>query len=137
MKTPRHVVASALTDRINHGAAATPQARRKLADEIAAYLLDNKRSGDLDSLLRDIMQQRADGGIVELTAVSAFPLADEVRTDIEQQVRSLYPKVKQIIISERLDTSVVAGVKLEFANQQLDLTVRNKLNRLKTLTARM
>lgn len=130
MKQPRHEIATAIARR----SLATSDVA-KLGDEIAAYLLLTRRTGELDSLLRDIMQYRADHGIVEVIAVSAYPLSDKVKHDIEAQVRSLYPEAKEIIISHRLDSTVISGVRLEFANQQLDLSVRNKLNKLKQLTA--
>ena len=133
MKIPRHVIAAALAQRSLQ--ADSVEALRKLGTEIAAYLLQERRTGELDSVLRDITQYRADHGIVEVIAVSAFPLSDTVREDIAAQVSQLYPVASQVIISHRSDAAVVAGVKLEFANQQLDLSVRSKLNRLKQLTA--
>ncbi|HEX8227115.1 MAG TPA: F0F1 ATP synthase subunit delta [Candidatus Saccharimonadales bacterium] len=134
MKISRHTIAAALAVRAMDAQAGSEDARR-FAHEIAAYLLQQRRTGELDSLLRDIMQYRADNGIVEVVAASAYPLSDQVRSDIESQVRAQYPEAKQITISPRHDPSVVAGVRLEFANQQLDLSIRNKLNRLKQLTA--
>lgn len=130
MKQPRHEIAAAIARR---SLAASSVAN--LSEEIAAYLLHERRTGELESLLRDVMQYRADHGIVEVIAVSAFPLSDQVKLDIESQVTSLYPGAKEIIISHRLDSTVISGVRLEFANQQLDLSVRNKLNKLKQLTA--
>lgn len=108
----------------------------RLNKEVAAYLLTEKRIGELDSLLRDIEQYRADhDGIVEAKAVSAFPLTDGVRSDIRHKLQAAFPEAKQIIISEQIDERVVGGVRLELANQQLDLTVRGKLNLFKELTA--
>jgi F0F1-type ATP synthase delta subunit len=105
-----------------------------LSQEIAAYLLDSRRSGELDSVIRDVMQIRADRGIVEVIAVSAHPIDAKGLADIETQVRGLYPAAKQIIISTSHDPDVVGGVRLELANQQLDLSIRSKLNRFKQLT---
>jgi F0F1-type ATP synthase delta subunit len=107
----------------------------KVANEIAAYLLDENRVGELDSLLRDIQQYRADDGTVEVLALSAHPLTGDIKTDIERQVRSVYPEAQQIIITEVHDENVIGGVKLQLAHEQLDLTVRSKLNRFKQLTA--
>ncbi len=131
MKQPRHEIATALARR---SLRASDASTSTLAAEIAAYLIQTRRVGELESLLRDVMQYRADKGIVEVIAVSAFPLSDNVRADVETEVHRVYPGAKHIIISHRLDTSVVSGVRLDFANQQLDLTVRNKLNKLKQLT---
>lgn len=108
---------------------------KALSQEIAAYLLAEGRTGELDSILRDVMQYRADNGIVEVIAVDARPLSEAVRLEITSVVRGFYPSAKQIIISEELDASVIGGVRLELANQQLDLSIRSKLNRFKQLTA--
>ncbi len=107
----------------------------RLNKEVAAYLLSEKRAGELDSLLRDIEQYRADhDGIVEAKAISAFPLTDAVRQEITAKLQTVFPEANQIIISEQVDERVVGGVRLELANQQLDLTVRGKLNLFKALT---
>ncbi len=108
---------------------------KTLATSTAAYLLDTGRAGELSSILRDVQQYRAGKGVVEVTAVSTHTLTDATRKDIEKQIIKIYPDVKQIIISEKIDPYVLGGVRLELANQQLDLTARAKLNKLKTLTA--
>lgn len=128
-KTPRHTVAATLAAKsmgnINEKA---------FSKAIAAYLLAERRTAEIESLIRDIMQYRADNGIVEVIAVSAHPLTAGTRKDIELQIRTVYPKAKQVIITPQHDETVVGGVRLELANQQLDLSVRNKLNRFKQLT---
>ena len=127
-KLPRHELAKVLASKL----ADVPV--KKLGEAIAAYLLTEGRTGELDSLLRDIQQYRTDQGTVEVTAVSAHELSPQVRKDIETQVRQLYPAARHIIISPQLDADAIGGVRLELANQQLDLTVRGKLNRFKQLT---
>ncbi len=127
-KLPRHQLAGILAQKSLGRVSA-----KKFGDEVAAYLLDEGRTGELDSLLRDIMQYRADHGIVEAIATSSHPLTGGARKDIEREVRSLYPGAKQVIISESIDPSIVGGVKIELANQQLDLSVRAKLNKFKQL----
>lgn len=129
MKTPRTTVARIITDKLGK------QPAKQLSREVAAYLLEDNRVGELDSLLRDVQQQRADAGMVEAIAVSAHPLTDKVRSDIKAQVKVAMPSAKSIIISERLDPDVVGGVKIELANQQLDLSIRSKLNKFKQLIA--
>jgi F0F1-type ATP synthase delta subunit len=129
-KIPRHIIAATLAQR-SLGSIDEP----RFAKEIASYLLDQRRTGELESLLRDIMQYRADHGIVEVIATSAHPLTAEIRTDIDRQIRAMYPEAKRIIITAEHDADVVGGVQLQLANQQLDLSVRAKLNRFKQLTA--
>lgn len=129
MKTSRMVIARVITKKI---AKVSP---KQLSREVAAYLLEEGRVGELDSLLRDVMQQRADAGTVEADVVSAHDLNDAIRGDIRARVGALYPKADEIIINEQLDSDVVGGIKVELAHQQLDLSIRSKLNRFKQLTA--
>ena len=115
--------------------ATQPVSSKVLSQEVAAYLLLEGRTGELDSLLRDVMQYRADHGMVEVIITDAHPISDDVRRDVEGVVRELYPKAAQIIVSEQLDPSIIGGIQIELANQQLDLSIRAKLNRFKQLTA--
>lgn len=128
-KLPRYEVARILAERtlgrIDTG---------EFSQRVAAYLLSEGRTAELEPLLRDIMQYRADHGIVEVIAVSAHPLTDAVRADIERQVQAAFPAAKKIIISEELQDDVVGGIRLELPNQQMDLTVRAQLSRFKQLT---
>ena len=128
-KVSRLKIAAVLADKVD-----SKQSAKQLSREIAAYLLETRRTGELDSVLRDVMEIRAERGIVEVTAVTAHPLTAALRTDIEKNMRTHFPAAKTIIVSESHDESVVGGVRLELANQQLDLSVRAKLNRFKQLT---
>ncbi len=105
----------------------------KLANQVAAYLLVERRSNELDSLMRDVMENRAQQGTVEVVAVSAHDLDLQTLADIKREVLMHYPKAQEVIVSPRLDSSLIGGVRLEFANAQLDLTLRGKLNRFKQL----
>lgn len=128
-KLPRHDIAKVLAERSLGRIDAT-----EFSEQIAAYLLQERRTADLEPLLRDIIQYRADNGIVEVIAISAHPLTDAVRKDIEAQIKTIFTDVKQIIISEEIQADVVGGVRLELPNQQLDLSIRSKLSRFKQLT---
>jgi F0F1-type ATP synthase delta subunit len=127
-KVSRHRLANMIAAR-----SLEPKSARQLAKEIAAYLLVERRTGELESLLRDILQYRADHGIVEVRSVSAHPLTEQLRRDIKLQIRELYPAAKQIIIDEELDETVIGSIRLELANQQFDASVRTKLNHFKQL----
>lgn len=128
-KVPRHVIAEVLAKqtlgRIEAG---------DFSERVAAYLLQEHRTAELEPLLRDIMQYRADNGIVEVIAVSVHSLTDDVRRDIERRVRQAFPEATQIIISEELQDDVVGGIRLELPNQQLDVSIRAQLSRFKQLT---
>ena len=129
MKTPRTQIAQVIAKRTLKGATS-----KKFNTEIAAYLLHEKRVGELDSLLRDVQLDWAMDGRVEVIASSAHALSTQVKTDITQQVKKLYPQAKQIIITENFDPAIIGGVRLSLPNQQLDLSIEAKLNKFRQLT---
>lgn len=129
MKLSRTRIASTIADRtLQHGTS------RKLAKEVAALLLSEGRVSELDSLLRDVQTDWARSGYVEVLAASAHSLSAAVRSNIERQVKALRPDAKQIVVTEVHDPTVIGGVRLSLAGEQLDLSVESKLNKFKQLT---
>src|SRR3954471_10949075 len=117
MKTPRTRISRTIADKTLAGANS-----KQLSKEIAAYLLSERRTSELNSVLRDVQADWAEAGHVEVIASSAHPLTNEVKADIDRQVRKLYPDAKQIIVTAEHDPEVIGGVRLSLANQQLDLS---------------
>lgn len=105
--------------------------QKKLSDTLAAYLVQNRRSGELDDIMREVSRQReASDATAEITATSAFKLNEATKKAITALLGN-----KKTIINEVIDAEVLGGVRLETSEMQLDLTVRNRLNQLKA-TAR-
>ncbi|MEK7594915.1 MAG: F0F1 ATP synthase subunit delta [Patescibacteria group bacterium] len=129
MKAPRTRIASTIADKTLKSGSS-----KQLSQEIAAYLLSERRVNELDSILRDVQGDWAKAGIVDVIASSAFPIAPVAKADITKQIKQLYPDAKQIIITEVRDPEVIGGVKLMLADKQLDLTVEAQLNKFKQLT---
>jgi F0F1-type ATP synthase delta subunit len=103
-----------------------------LAQQVAAYLIESGKTADLDSLMRDVQDIRArDYGVVELTARSAFPLEASEKSQIEQIAQNHFPGVNRVILHEERDEKVIGGANVSFAQANLDLTIRSKLNRLR------
>lgn len=110
---------------------------KHLAQEVAAYLLDTHSTAQIESLIRDIMELRAQKGVVEAVAVSAHELGDEVIADIKRILKQEYPGAQSVHVIRKIDPSVVGGVRVEMANERLDLTVRDKIDTFKRLTAQI
>lgn len=106
----------------------------KLAKEIAAYLLETGQTAQLDSLMRDIMAYRAEHGMVEVEAVSAFQLSSQDLADIKAILKQEYPHAKEFTVDQRQEPDVMGGIKLDLPGEQLDLTVRARVNKFKRLT---
>ncbi|MBA2279579.1 F0F1 ATP synthase subunit delta [Candidatus Saccharibacteria bacterium] len=106
-----------------------------LVQEIAAFLTTEHHQIDLGSLTRDIMQYRLSRGIVEAIAVSAHELTAEVLKDIEVLLKEHFPQANKIIVDSLLDSSVIGGIRIELPQENLDLSVKSKLNLFKRLVA--
>ena len=104
---------------------------KDLAISIASYLVDEGKTANLDSLLRDVTELRSRSGVIELTARSAFPLNADQKVSIQRVAKDQYPGSHKVIIHEQIDPKVIGGVSLSLANANLDLTIKTKLNRLR------
>ena len=107
---------------------------KRYAREVAAYLLSEGRTAELDSVLRDVQVTWAANGHVEVIAASAHPLTADTRQAIEREVKRVYPSAKRIVINSVGDSEVIGGVRLSLPEQQLDLSLEAKLNKFKQLT---
>jgi F0F1-type ATP synthase delta subunit len=130
MKESRHHLAQVIGEKTLHVTDS-----KLLAREIAAYLLNEKQTSNLESLIRDIIAYRADHGAIEAIAASTSPLSTTVLEDIRQMLQSEYPEAQSIVVREKRDDSVIGGVRIDLPNEQLDLTVKSKLSTFKRLTA--
>ena len=102
-------------------------------EKIAAYLLSERRTNELDSIMRDVQASWAEAGYVEVLASSAHELSEGLKQKITQEVRKIHPTAKKIIITEVPDPSIIGGVRLNLADRQLDLSIEAKLNKFKQL----
>ncbi len=128
-KVPRHDIAALIAEKSLSSNTAG------LSREVAAYLLAEGRTSELDSLLRDVMLARASRGVIDVNVVSKYDLTEQVRDQVRAQVRGLYPDAKRIELNEYHDNSVIGSIRVELADKQLDLSVQAKLNKFKSLVA--
>ena len=109
--------------------------KQQLAKSVAAYLAEAHRKVDIDSLVRDVMVYRQSKGIIEAVAVSAHELTPVVLDDIRELLKTHFPEAKSVVIDQRLDESVVGGIRIELPTEVLDLSIKSKLNLFKRLVA--
>ncbi len=128
MKQPRHLLVEVIGKRTLEVLDS-----KKLVAEIAAYLLAENRVDELESILRDVIEYRANHSIVEANVISAHKLVDRIRSDVVDLLKQEYPKAEAIVVSEKIDPQVVGGIRVVLPNQQLDMTVRSKLSNFKRL----
>ena len=107
---------------------------RLLAKEVAAYLMEQKRTSDLETLMRDVLAYRQQHGVLEAEVASAHELSDTTLKEVKQLLKEHYPNAKKIVVHAHIDTEVVGGLRVTLANEQLDMSVRSKLDMFRRLT---
>ena len=70
-----------------------------------------------------------DHGILEATAVTAFPLRPELREKLARRLGELTGK--QVDLRTRTDPTLLGGVRLEYDGNELDGTLRQRLDGIK------
>lgn len=124
-KTKRTEVATAIA-----GMVESHKDSKALAKAIAAYLVANHQTKDLDTIMRDVMTERAKDGVVEAQLTTAFPLSSEVKQRVQTLLKQEYPAAKQLVYQEVVRPEVLSGIKIQTPDKQLDETARGKLDQL-------
>ena len=99
---------------------------KKVLNELAAFLIESRRTKEIDLIVRDIEQELADRGIVVADITTARPLSDALKNDIKQLVGG-----KTLQIRETVDETVLGGVRIDTPGKRFDGTIRRKLTALK------
>lgn len=104
---------------------------KKLSSQLAAYLIDTRRTKELDLIISDIEYQLSLNGLVLAKVTSAHELDDSTKNAIVSLVKQ-DTNAKHVQLKEYVDPSVIGGVKLEFTGSELDATIARRLMKLKT-----
>lgn len=100
---------------------------RKAAKSVASYLIDEHRTKELHSLVRDLEElQYKNDGILEVTATSATPLTPEAK----RQIKSLFT-AKTIRIHQEINKELRGGVQVRALDKVADFSVQARLRKLR------
>ena len=103
-----------------------------LARNVAAYLMDMNKLQELNSVMRDAQEARAQqSGIVEVTVRSAHTLDAPQMQQIEDIAKQQYSTATSVLAHTVHDESVVGGASVQLPHGSLDVTIRSKLNQLR------
>ncbi|RTK94745.1 hypothetical protein EKI60_02470 [Candidatus Saccharibacteria bacterium] len=104
-----------------------------ITESLAAYLVQERRLGDLNAILRDVERQLfTQRGVLYVHADVARPMSEQQKQDVTS-IFQAQSGAKEVVIEETINKGVIGGVRLTTADQQLDLTVRRQLQRLKSV----
>ncbi|MFZ1361148.1 MAG: F0F1 ATP synthase subunit delta [Candidatus Saccharimonadales bacterium] len=105
-------------------------AGRDITDQIAAYLVEERRVSEAALIVRDTESALAARGVIVADVASAHELSADARAAIEKFLVSARG-AKRVELRAELDTDLLGGVRVNTADEQLDTTLRGRLNKLK------
>ncbi len=124
MKISRKQLAEATLALIDKG-----ESVDKVAQQLASYLIEERRTRELNSVIREIELLRYErDGFLEPDVVSAHDLSDSVK----QRIKDLL-EAKHIMLNLIKSPEVVGGLRVRTLDKQIDLTIASKLKHLKRM----
>lgn len=103
----------------------------KLIRQLAAYLIDSRRTKELELIVRDIEYELQKRGTVLAQITSSSKLTEATKKVITAFVQSK-TDAKKIILRQFVDPEVLGGVKIDLPDSQLDATIIRQLTTLRT-----
>lgn len=99
--------------------------------QAAAYLVETGRTRSAGLLVRDIEEALLGDGIVVADVTAARPIDELVKAAIAK----LFP-AGELYIRERIDPSVLGGIRVEIPGQRYEGTLKHKIDLLKEITTK-
>lgn len=104
--------------------------RADVARELAAYLIDTKRTREATLIIRDVEDALEKRGVMVADVASAFQLSDAAKTAITSFLRA-HSSASDVRLRESVDATLLGGVRINTPSDEFDSTLRKKLAQLK------
>ena len=122
----RRVLAEYVMQNLQKGVVSKPVVR-----QLAAYLVQSRRTHEADLIIRDVMHAMAEQGAVIGSVQSAHRLSSDTHEAIAELVRQK-TKATTVQLSHETNPDLVGGYKVSLPGYELDQTIRHQLTTLKT-----
>jgi len=99
--------------------------------QLAAYLVEQRRTKELALLLRDVASQLAEQGQITGTITTAHDLTTEAKAAIDQFVKDS-TGASSVVLELKQNPAVLGGVKIALPGKEIDRTVARQLTILTT-----
>ncbi len=85
------------------------------------------KSGEIFKKLDEIINLEEDRVVVKVSSVKK--LTEKAKKELHQFIEKRY-KAKEVLFIEELNDKLLGGVRLEIKDEVIDLTIKNKINKL-------
>ncbi|RWZ78655.1 MAG: hypothetical protein EOT05_02815 [Candidatus Microsaccharimonas sossegonensis] len=105
--------------------------KKILLKQLAGYLVETRRTKELELIVRDIEFALVEKGMVQASVISAFDLTAETKKALVAFVKTKM-SAAQVNVSHIIHPNVIGGVKITVPGRELDQTIARRLTVLKT-----
>lgn len=113
----RRKLANYVVEAIEHGSGAD-----EAIAELAAYLIETKRTREAELVVRSIEDTLAEHGTVIAHVSSAHPLDENVHETIQRLLNA-----STLHLTKEVDPSLIGGIRVEAPGKRLDATVKRNI----------
>lgn len=97
---------------------------------VVRFLARNRLLSQSPKILGELAKiSNKENGIVEANTWSVLKLDEKMKVTLGQVLKKKY-SAKGVVFNEKLDARVLGGVKVEVGDEVIDLTIKNKINKL-------
>lgn len=105
---------------------------QSVIDELAAYLLDERRVKELELLVSDIENELVVRGVAVAHVMTARTLEVTLRTKLNSRLKKELG-VDEVYMNETIEPELIGGFKVRAAGREIDASLSRKINQLKTM----
>lgn len=104
----------------------------EISNQLAAFLIDTRRTRELSLIIRDIESYLANSGVVIADVTTVEAIDDEIYQSVESVVKRFY-SVSKLHIRQHRDASILGGLRIKLPDGEFDSTLKHKLTHLNTI----
>ena len=104
---------------------------KEAVQQVAGYLVAIGRSKEVDLVLREIESRLEKNGRTVARVTSARKLQADEQKNVIQMLKSRDSKIKSVEVINEVDPSVLGGVVVRTPGEEVDVSIRSRLNRMK------
>ncbi len=102
----------------------------KTSFDFLCVVSDKKRIKYLHKIIESFNAlYNEENNILEVTAITTVPMSDALREKLVKKLENVSQKT--IVLSERIDKSIIGGIVLEYNNTQIQGSIKHRLDELR------
>jgi len=77
---------------------------------------------------------KAKRGEIDATIISADPLTQKETKDIQAAIKSMSKGASNVVISSKIDPSIIGGIQVQIGDQFLDLSIKSRIDEISRMS---